>query len=153
VNGVEEASFTNLTISVKLQTANTAYDLFDMRPGLEDVSSQLRTLNPADAADIIVAHELIEVGTHTMRVSISYTDARTNEPKTLRKFYRFNVASALNVDTRCKLLGNNLFVQCCIKNATKTALYITDVCTSQFSNIISSFIYINIIIFLFYFLF
>ena len=127
---------------MKLQTSNTAYDLFDVRPGTDEASAQTRILNPADTSDIIVMHDLSEIGTHTMRVSISYTDARTNEPKTLRKFYRFNVLSALSIDARCKLVGASLMVQCTIKNVTKTALYITEVSypasKSTFNNIFCS---------------
>lgn len=61
-----------------------------------------------------------------MRVSIAYTDVRTNEPKTLRKFYRFNVLSALHIDCKCMVVNGAYMIQCKVTNATKTALFITD---------------------------
>ena len=131
VNGVEHATFTNVSIAVRLQTANVAFDLLDTIP--EQVGSNgapisvTKTLEPADTMDMIVKHPLSELGTHTMRVSISYMDTRTNETKSVRKFYRFNVLSALRIESQCLSADDGQFmVQCKVSNATKNALFVTD---------------------------
>jgi len=125
VNGVENTTFTNVSISVRLQTSEVAFDLYDNLPSADPQNT--KTLNPAESMDMIVKHPLDELGTHTMRVSIAYTDIRTNEPKTLRKFYRFNVLSALNIETKCMVVDGVWMIQCRVTNATKNSLYITEV--------------------------
>ena len=50
-------------------------------------------LAPGGAVDMIVEKRLEECGTHTLRVSVAYGAAAGGEPKSLRKFYRFNVLS------------------------------------------------------------
>ena len=124
VNGVKNVPFGDVTISVRLQTANVAFDLFDIK-GNEEITFT-KILNPVDTIDMIVRHPLNEIGTHTMRVSIAYTDTRTNEPKTLRKFYRFNVLSALTIETKCFILAKKCMIQCKINNASKNSLFITE---------------------------
>ena len=55
----------------------------------------------------IVEKTLDEVGTHTLRVSVAYRgdgDAPDAEPRSLRKFYRFNVLAPLQIRTAAWLL-------------------------------------------------
>ena len=73
MNGVENITFHNVTISVRLQTANVAFDLLDTLPENPNSVPQAKPLHPGDSLDMIVKHPLSELGTHTMRVSISYT--------------------------------------------------------------------------------
>ena len=130
VNGVEHTTFSNVSIAVRLQTANMAFDLLDTLP--EHVNSDgtpalaVKKLEPTDTMDMIVKHPLSELGTHTMRVSISYFDTRVNETKSVRKFYRFNVLSALRVESKCLGIDGNYMVQCKVSNVTKNSLFVTD---------------------------
>ncbi|KAJ8599208.1 hypothetical protein CTAYLR_006375 [Chrysophaeum taylorii] len=55
-------------------------------------------LHPGENVDMIVEHSLIEVGTHTLRISVSYTESV--EPKSVRKFYRFSVADPFSIEAR-----------------------------------------------------
>ena len=77
VNGVENTLFTNVIISVRLQTANVAFDLLDTLPEDPNSAPRAKSLNPAESMDMIVKHPLSELGTHTMRVSIAYTGTET----------------------------------------------------------------------------
>ena len=55
----------------------------------------------------VVEKTLDEVGTHTLRVSVAYRgegDAPDAEPRSLRKFYRFNVLAPLQIRTAAWLL-------------------------------------------------
>ena len=124
VNGIQSTIFSNVTIEIRLQTSNAAYDLNDERPPTSEVK---RTLNPGESVDVIVKHPLNELGTHTMRVSVQYFDNRLNEPKTLRKFYRFNVLNALNIKSKCVKMKGKFMVQCLVSNATKAPVYLKEV--------------------------
>ena len=83
-----------------------------------DMPPTRRRANPAaelkcgENVDMIVEHALGECGTHTLRVSVSYRlagdggppDGRPAEPRSLRKFYRFNVLDPLECTPRAWLL-------------------------------------------------
>jgi hypothetical protein len=127
VNGVQTAVFANVTISVRLQTSNAFYELADLRPSSSG-NNDSRVLNPAESMDVVVRHQLGELGTHTMRVSVQYTDVRTNEVKTLRKFYRFNVLNALVIKSKvCKVLNEKLMIQFHVLNSTKSQVFLKEV--------------------------
>ena len=67
-------------------------------------------------------------GTHTLRVSVQYTLApHSNDVKTLRKFYRFNVLQPLIVLSSFREIGHKPMVQCQVTNATKSPIYIDEV--------------------------
>ncbi len=76
---------------------------------------------------MIVQHTLTELGIHTLRVSVQYLMSPTSEPKTLRKFYRFNVLQPLVVTSNFIELDSRPMVQCQVTNATKTPIYIDEV--------------------------
>ena len=83
-----------------------------------DMPPTRRKRNPAsevlcgENVDMIVEHALEECGTHTLRVSVSYRlpgddrgpDGGPAEPRSLRKFYRFNVLEPLECAPRAWLL-------------------------------------------------
>jgi hypothetical protein len=54
----------------------------------------VRDVDPGGGIDAIVSRRLEEVGQHILRVEVGYM---SNGIKTLRKFYRFNVAVPLNI--------------------------------------------------------
>ena len=124
VNGVDVAY--KVTLSARLQTLNATHDLFDSRAQPGDVTGA-KVLNTNDSADMVVQHPLSELGTHTLRVLVSYMDLVTNEPKTLRKFYRFNVLNPLKILATCYDLGNRFMVQSQVINATKSTISIEHV--------------------------
>ena len=47
---------------------------------------------------MVVGYELVEAGSHLLRVCVEYDGWRTGERKFLRKFYRFEVRSPLSLD-------------------------------------------------------
>ena len=127
VNGVQTTAFVNVTISVRLQTSNAFYELADLRPSSSS-GNQSKVLNPAESLDVVVRHQLGELGTHTMRVSVQYTDVRTNEVNTLRKFYRFNVLNALVIKSKVlKVLNDKFMIQFYVSNSTKSQVFLKDV--------------------------
>jgi hypothetical protein len=71
---------------------------------------------------------LLEVGTYTMRVSIHYVDDsdESNQNRTLRKFYRFNVLAPLQNEGMSVIESENeeILVQGNVKNMTKKCLYV-----------------------------
>jgi hypothetical protein len=133
VNGNQDSCFTQVTLSVRIQTANATHDLADcrMRPGGEP-SGTARLLNPNDFVDVVVRHTLTELGTHTLRVSVTYhgrpgPPGQAPETKTLRKFYRFNVLQPLKIGATATDTGSQFLVQCAITNATKSPVFLEDV--------------------------
>lgn len=126
VNGVE-LPFHQVTLSVRLQTMNAAHDLYDARATPDVNSGFAKVLSPNQSTDMVVQHGLSELGTHTLKVSVIYTDTVTSESKTLRKFYRFNVLSPVNILTSCYELDNKYCIQTQIINTTKSVIHIEDV--------------------------
>ena len=84
-------------------------------------------LNPNDFVDVVVRHTLTELGTHTLRVSVQYYSRQSAEPKTLRKFYRFNVLQPLKVVSHVIDAGSQFLVQCAVTNATKSPVFLEEV--------------------------
>lgn len=127
VNGNQDSLFTQVTLSVRLQTTNATHDLLDCRPEIGEVSGEAKVLNPNEAVDVVVKHTLTELGTHTLRVSVQYSSRYFSETKTLRKFYRFNVLQPLEIKTTATDIGDRILLQCLIINTTKSPLYLEEV--------------------------
>jgi hypothetical protein len=132
VNGVHDAPFIDTQLSVRLQTASSTHDLYDMRsPSGQTSPSVPRTLAPNEFNDTIVQHALSVVGTHTLRVSVQYIESKSGEQKTLRKFYRFNVLNPVLISSTVLDLGNRYVIQAQLTNCTRTILNIEEVRSFQ----------------------
>ena len=128
VNGVHDAPFIDAQLSVRLQTASSTHDLYDMRSPSGQISPSVpHTLAPNEFCDTIVQHALSVVGTHTLRVSVQYVESKSGEQKTLRKFYRFNVLNPVLISSTVLDLGNRFVVQAQLTNCTRTMLNIEEV--------------------------
>mmetsp|Transcript_51951 Transcript_51951/g.62471 ORF Transcript_51951/g.62471 Transcript_51951/m.62471 type:complete len:506 (-) Transcript_51951:257-1774(-) len=103
-----------LTVSATLQTPSRRFAL----PSNLDTSNTAGGIDipPHSAIDAVVSRPLEEVGQHILRVEVGY---RSNGDKTLRKFYRFHVASPLHI-RELTLRGGDAccFVSIAIENAT-----------------------------------
>jgi hypothetical protein len=131
VNGIQDTPFNLVTLAIRLQTSNATYDLLDTRASPNVTSGQTKTLAPNEALDMVVQHTLSELGIHTLRVSVQYNHNKSSEPKTIRKFYRFSVLQPLQIVSHCTELhthNNKIMVQTKVTNATKSPLYIEEVC-------------------------
>ena len=103
-------------------------DLFDSSDSLPNpINPQIKTMNTNDKLDMIVQHALNELGTHTLRVSVNYYLINNYEPKTLRKFYRFNVLQPLMVESHFIDVNGRFMVQCKVTNITKSPIFIEEV--------------------------
>lgn len=132
VNGLQDYIFSQISLSVRLQTANVTHDLYDSRAIKGEPSITVaRSLNPNQSIDMVVQHTLGETGTHTLRVSVQYMDHKAGEMKPFKKFYRFNVLNPLQIKTICTDMGDRYLIQCLIKNCTKSMLYLEDVSISS----------------------
>jgi hypothetical protein len=128
VNGIQDTTYQQVTLSIRLQTLNAAHDLYDSRPVEGIPSCSAKQLGPNQTLDAVVQHTLSELGTHTLRVSVVYTDPKTGEVnKSLRKFYRFNVLNPINIVIACVELYDRYMVQCQVQNTTKIMLFLEDV--------------------------
>ena len=89
-------------------------------------------VKPETGIDAIVAHALEEPGQHILRVEVGY-GAGDGTIKTLRKFYRFQVTSPLNIRQECFRTGDSCcFVTVSVQNngaETKSGLTI---CSAEF---------------------
>jgi trafficking protein particle complex subunit 13 len=127
INGVQDLPYHNVTLSARLQTLNATHDLFDSRAIQGKESGREDVLNTGEATDMVVQHTLSELGTHTLRVTVYYTDSNTKEPKTLRKFYRFNVLNPLTILVASYDLTDRFLIQCQVTNITKVLIHIQEV--------------------------
>lgn len=127
VNGNQDNVLNQVTLSVRLQTTNATHDLLDCRPVLDEISGTTKVLSPNAAVDVVVKHTLTELGTHTLRVSVQYSSRFFTEPKTLRKFYRFNVLQPLSIVSSGTDVGDRILVQSLVTNTTKSPLFIEEV--------------------------
>ena len=93
----------------------------------KSVNPQIKILDSTDTLDMIVSQVLNELGTHTLRVSVSYQVLSGTEPKTLRKFYRFNVLQPLNISSYFIMVNNKPFIQCQVTNITKSPVFLEEV--------------------------
>jgi trafficking protein particle complex subunit 13 len=127
VNGNQDMSLTQVSLSVRLQTANSTHDLVDCNPQPGEHPGTTKLLNPNESVDVVVKHALTELGTHTLRVSVQYFSRYLTEPKTLRKFYRFNVLQPLQITSVGHDMGSRFIVQSVVTNTTKSPVFIEDV--------------------------
>lgn len=150
VNGFPQVPFYSVSLSVRLQTTTTVIDLNDIRPNNTTANkstatsttfstgptSSSLTIAPIvsfnDSLDVIVSHILNELGTHTLRVSVQYTlQPNSNDVKTLRKFYRFNVLQPLVVLSSFREVNHKPMVQCQVTNVTKSPIFVDEVRNAQ----------------------
>jgi hypothetical protein len=127
VNGSSFDNFHQVSLSVQLQTANVKHDLLDYRSKPGELPGPTKVLAPGEMVDMVVQHKLNELGFHTLRVSVQYLNSRSNEPKTLRKFYRFPVYQPLSIESTCTELKDKIVVQSVATNATTHVMYIEKV--------------------------
>lgn len=118
----------NVTLTVRLQTSSSTYDLQDIRPIQGEISGQANSLSISSGLDVVVSHTLNELGTHTLRASVQFTSTKSSsEFITVRKFYRFNVLQPLSISSSCIELENSYMIQCQITNVAKTSISLNDV--------------------------
>lgn len=129
VNGYPQIPFYNVTLSVRLQTESTVFELQDVRasPLQSQKVSTFAVLNYNESCDVLITHILNELGTHTLRVSVQYSLFPSGELKSMRKFYRFNVLMPLIVLSSFREVGHKPMVQCQVTNSTKSPVFIEEV--------------------------
>lgn len=127
INGIQDIPCLNVTLSARLQTVNATHDLFDSRAIDGQESGRANILNTGESTDMVVQHTLSELGTHTLRVVVNYIESKTNEPKTIRKFYRFNVLNPLSISIASYDLSDRYMLQCYVKNNTKVLIHLQKV--------------------------
>jgi hypothetical protein len=133
INGYSDFNFQQVTLSVRLQTANFTYDLFDHRAVVGQPSGQSKLLSSNEGFDMVVQHVLSELGTHTLRVTVQYMTALSTELKSLRKFYRFNVLQPLQISTNISEINDKIMMQCRVTNITKYPIYLEQVSSLRYT--------------------
>lgn len=102
-----------LTVMAQLQTPSRRFTLPSQMEALNSQGGAV--VPPGQGVDAIVSRSLEEVGQHILRVEVGYA----NGTKTLRKFYRFHVASPLNIQELTLRAGYDCcFVSIAIENVT-----------------------------------
>ncbi len=138
VNDFKNIVFDDVSIRVRLQSATAAHDLVDTRGAYDTDSSNNTSLSAQSRKDMIISHRLLELGAYTMRVTIGYTDT-SQQLKTIRKFYRFNVECPLKVTTTCVFNRESRLLTLSgeVRNMTKNNLFLDKMSfSSQQGNLI-----------------
>lgn len=130
VNGSNDHALQLVKLNIRLQTSSSSYDLYgsDMANNNYPVS-----VAPLGNVNAIVRHELLELGSYTLRVQVEYVVNSSNELKTIRKFYKFNVSQPMMVKKThdCSLRGSRLTAQSTATNMTKAPLFIENISISD----------------------
>jgi len=148
VNGSNDMALQLVKLNIRLQTSSSSYDLY----GSDAVNSSYPvSLAPLSNVNAIVRHELLELGSYTLRVQVEYVVNASNEVKTIRKFYKFNVNQPMIVKKSSDHLvaGSRLMAQSVATNMTKAPLFIENInisdinfnnnnCSNVKSNVISA---------------
>lgn len=128
LNHLPNRTLTDVELSVKLQSPGTKSDLKDKRlerGGGHPPPNPAPFLASGEHIDMVVEQSLTELGVHTLRVSVTYRHVgapMTQEPKSLRKFYRFNVHNPINMSMTCLLAGGCPLVEMAVRNTTQMDL-------------------------------
>ena len=107
VNGSDGVLFSNVSMQLDLLSTNSTVELKDIRTSPQDsVESYGISLAINEFKDKVVAQALTELNTHTLRVTVKYCiGIGPQEPKTMRKFYRFNVLQPLAITSSLRKMG------------------------------------------------
>jgi hypothetical protein len=118
------------TLPCRLDNTNNSASMQQSKP--TSTTSGGVTLAPLQYVNAIVSRSLEEVGQHSLRVEVLYaggTSSSSSNPRTLRKFYRFQVSSPLHIRELTVRGGDSsCFVSITIENATEgTTLVVSGV--------------------------
>ena len=140
VNDFNNIVFGDINIRVRLQSSTAAHDLADTRGAYDtDNDSNNTSLKAQSRKDMIISHRLLELGAYTMRVTIGYTDT-SQQTKTIRKFYRFNVECPLKITTSCVYHRESRLLTLSgeVRNMTKNHIFLDKMSfSSQQGNLIN----------------
>ncbi|KAF8411168.1 hypothetical protein HHK36_003711 [Tetracentron sinense] len=93
---------------------------------LDTSKSSVESIRSGGRYDFIVEHDVKELGAHTLVCSALYNDGE-GERKYLPQFFKFIVANPLSVRTKVRSIKENIFLEACIENHTKSNLYMDQV--------------------------
>ncbi|KAK9811919.1 hypothetical protein WJX72_012399 [[Myrmecia] bisecta] len=102
-------------IKAELQTERAKAVLFD------NTTSPLPVMLPSGRHDFIIKHDVKEIGAHTLVCSTVYT-AADGERKYLPRYFKFVANNPLSVRTKTRVVGDDIFMEACVDNATKGPL-------------------------------
>ncbi|CAM9706999.1 unnamed protein product, partial [Discosporangium mesarthrocarpum] len=128
LNHPQNKPMINTELSAKLQSPSDRTELVDVRMArgaASDRPNPTPVLAPSENLDMIVEHTVLELGTHTLRVTVKYEPPDPTEgiePKLMRKFYRFSVLNPINLAVTCLPIRGNPFVEMNLRNTTQMDL-------------------------------
>jgi hypothetical protein len=116
LNVSKRLTVTKLTVTAQLQTPSQRWHLASKT--LDDCNAMGGIdLLPEDGIDAIVSHALEEAGQHILRVEVAYGGTGGSAPKSLRKFYRFQVTNPLVISELTYRVGDSsCFVSISLQN-------------------------------------
>ncbi|CAI7861327.1 unnamed protein product, partial [Closterium sp. NIES-53] len=109
----------NVVIKAELQTERHRVVLAD------NSSSPLERIQAGGRHDFIIEHDIKELGSHTLVCSAHYIDF--GEHKVLPQYFKFMAANPLSVKTKVRTIRESTFLEACIENGSKAALFLDQV--------------------------
>lgn len=113
-------SATAVSVTAELQTGSDRALVTPVKAEPKD------SLEPGGSMDIIVKHEVKELGTHLLVCSVAYL-TESGEKKTFRKFFRFQVYKPLDIKTMVYNVENDVILEAQIQNITQSPMFIQKV--------------------------
>ncbi|XP_045461336.1 trafficking protein particle complex subunit 13 [Harmonia axyridis] len=109
----------NIHVKVDLQTSSQKLSLSSNPPTAE--------LVPDDTINIIIHHEVKEIGTHILVCEVSYNNVM-GMPATFRKFFKIQVLKPLDVKTKFYNAENDdVYLEAQVQNITMGPIYLEKV--------------------------
>eukprot|EP00128_Syssomonas_multiformis_P012526 Colp12_sorted_trinity150504_noHs@24358 len=116
-----DSQFVTKDVSVKAELQTSS-----QRLTLADTSGRNDILLPDASVDVVVNHEVKELGIHILVCSVQYS---TNEGEKMffRKFFKFEVKNPLAVKTKVYNVEDDVFLEAQVQNIMPTQMFIESV--------------------------
>eukprot|EP00040_Diaphanoeca_grandis_P026081 m.145461 g.145461 ORF g.145461 m.145461 type:complete len:443 (+) comp30442_c0_seq2:1025-2353(+) len=109
---------TDVSVVAELQTGNDKVMVTTEQPQ--------SSLGPNESLDVVIKHEVNELGTHLLVCTVQYKNA-ASEPLTFRKYFRFQVYKPLDIKTMVYNIDNDVYLEAQIQNITQAPMHIQKV--------------------------
>eukprot|EP00041_Stephanoeca_diplocostata_P002559 m.28037 g.28037 ORF g.28037 m.28037 type:complete len:497 (-) comp13519_c0_seq1:26-1516(-) len=110
----------DVSVTAELQTGNDRTQITDTN------ASKIATLGPDKSLDVVVKHEVKELGTHLLVCMVNYRTAG-GDKKFFRKFFKFQVYKPLDIKTMAYNVENEVVLEARVQNITQTPMHIEKV--------------------------
>ncbi|KAG2177110.1 hypothetical protein INT43_007766 [Umbelopsis isabellina] len=105
-----------IKLKAELQTSSQRFNLADTN------DTPLASMDPGASNEFVISHEIKELGVHILVCLIHYTTP-DGQPRSFRKFYKFQVANPLAVKTKVNnMIDGKVFLEAQVQNVSANTM-------------------------------